>query len=169
MNGESVNSREPGQLKEAGQFIISQKPKVAAFTYESIPLVQSGDVAAAHWFVGAMMYVSQDPENLAYVIPEEGATMYQEDICVLKSAPNKDNAKKFLEFYLRPEIAALNATQQMNGTPNRAARELLPPELKNNPNINPPPEVMGRLQIFEDLGADLKQYDRVWTKVLTAQ
>jgi len=28
---------------------------------------------------------------------------------------------------------------------------------------------MSRLQIFEDLGADLKLYDRIWTKVRTAQ
>ncbi len=57
---------------------------------------------------------------LAYVIPEEGATMYQEDICVLASAPNKDNAKKFLQFYLQPEISALNVQQQLNGTPQSA-------------------------------------------------
>ncbi len=169
VNGYSVNSHDKNELKKAEEFLLAQKPNVAAFTYDSIPLVQSGDVPAAHWFVGAMMYVLQDPENLAYVIPEEGATMYQEDICVLKTAPDKENAKKFLEFYLRPEIAALNAKQQMNGTPNKAALALLPPELKDNPAINPPPEVMAKLQILEDLGKSLKMYNRVWTKVLTAQ
>lgn len=169
MSGKSVNSRDPNDLKMAEEFLLAQKPNVAAFTYDSIPLVISGDVPAAHWYVGAMMYVLQDPENLAYVIPEEGATVYQEDICVLKAAPNKENAKKFLEFYLRPEIPALNTIQQMNGTANNAARELLPPELKNNPAINPPPEVWAKLQILEDLGEDLKMYNRVWTKVLTAQ
>jgi len=169
VNGKSVNTGDRAELEAARDFLIERKPNVSAFTYDSVPLVQSGDVAAAHWYVGAMMYVMEDPENLGYVIPEEGATMYQEDICVLASAPNKDNAKLFMEFYLRPEIAALNASQQMNGTPNMAARELLPDEIKNNAAINPPPEVMKKLQIFEDLGANLKKYDRVWTKVLTAQ
>ena len=70
---------------------------------------------------------------------------------------------------MQPEVAALNIEQQMNGTPNVPARALLPDRLKNNVNINPPANVMNRLQIFEDLGADLKKYDRVWTNVRTAQ
>ncbi|MGY2498582.1 extracellular solute-binding protein, partial [Klebsiella pneumoniae] len=115
----------------------------------------------SHYFVGAMMYVKQDPQNLAYVIPKEGATMYQEDMCVLKSAPNKANAKRFMSFFLQPEIAALNTAQQMNGTPNKEALKLLPAELRDNPQVNPPAEVMAKLQIFEDLGKGLRQYDRV--------
>lgn len=167
--GKSVNTASKDDLKSAQAYLLERKPRVTAFTYDAVPLVQSGDVAAAHYYVGAMLYVMEEPDKLGFVIPEEGATMYQEDICVLKSAPNKDNAKKFLEFYLQPEVAALNALQQMNGTPNIEARKLLPDHLKNNENINPPAEVMARLQIFEDLGSDLKKYDRVWTKVRTAQ
>ena len=169
MNGKSVNSRNPADLKAAQEFLLAQKPKVSAFTYDSPPLVVSGDVAAAHFFVGANIWVNDDPEKLAYVIPAEGATMYQENICILESAPNKENAKKFLEFYLRPEIAALNVSQQMNGTANVPARELTPDHIKNNPTINVPADAMGRLQIFEDLGKELKMYDRIWTRVRTAQ
>ncbi len=169
VNGKSVNSGDKADLKLAEKYLLERKSKVAAFTYDSIPMVQSGDVAAAHFFVGAMYYVLEEPDKLGFVIPEEGATMYQEDICVLKTAPNKGNAKKFMEFYLQPEVAALNIEQQMNGTPNVPARALLPDRLKNNVNINPPADVMERLQIFEDLGNDLKKFDRVWTKVRTAQ
>lgn len=169
VNGYSVNSRNPDELKEAQAFLLEQKPKVSAFTYDSPPLVISGDVAAAHFFVGANIWVKENPDELAYVIPEEGATMYQEDICILKDAPNKENAKKFLGFYLNPEIPALNMAQQMNGSANVPARALAPDYIKDNPNITVPDDVMQRLQIFEDLGKDLKMYDRVWTKVRTAQ
>ena len=84
---------------------------------------------------------------------------------MLKTAPNKENALKFMEFMLRPDIAALNATMLTNGPVNLAAIELLPPELKNSPAINPPLEVRAKLQIFEDLGSDLKAYDRAWSRV----
>jgi spermidine/putrescine transport system substrate-binding protein len=169
MNGKSVNSADPDDLQAALDFLLERKSKVSAFTYDSPPLVISGDVAAAHWYVGANIWVKEDPENLAYVIPAEGATMYQEDICVLKSAPNKENAKKFLEFYLNPEVPALNMAQQMNGSANIPARDLAPDYIKDNPNINVPDDVMTRLHIFEDLGPALKKYDRVWTKFRTAQ
>ena len=39
--------------------------------------------------------------------------------------------------------------------------------MRTNVNINPPAAVKAKLQIFEDLGPDLKVYDRAWTKVKT--
>jgi spermidine/putrescine transport system substrate-binding protein len=169
LNGHSVNSADSEELQEAAQTIIDMKPYVAAFTYDSRPMVKSGDVAAAHTFIGAMIDVFEDPERMGFVIPEEGATMYQENICVLKTAPNKDNAIKFLQFYTRPEIPALNVAQQMNGTANVPARSLTPDQIKNSKEINPTPETMQRLQIFEDLGGSIRQVDRVWTRIKTAQ
>ena len=148
-NGHSVNTTDGAALKQAEAWLLERKDKISAFSYDIVSLVQSGDIAAAHWYVGATLYTLQEPDKLGFVIPEEGATMYQEDICVLKTAPNKD--------------------QQVNGTANMPARDLLSPELKANPNTNPPPEVIAKLQIFEDLGDGLRKYNRVWTKVRTAQ
>jgi spermidine/putrescine transport system substrate-binding protein len=169
MGGHSVNSRDPEQLKQAQELILAHKPNVSTFSYDTPPMVISGEIAAAHQFVGSNIWVRDNPAELAYVIPAEGATMYQEDICILKSAPNKENAKKFLEFYLQPEIAALNVSQQMNGTPNIPARALAPDYIKNDPNITVPDDVLARLQMFEDLGPDLKLYDRIWTRIRTAE
>ncbi|MGX9417865.1 polyamine ABC transporter substrate-binding protein [Vibrio sp. WJH972] len=163
----SVNSTDRDDLTLAKDYIIEQKPNVSSFTYDSIPLVKSGDLAAAQWYVGAMLYVQESPEELAYVIPKEGATMYQENMCVLKSAPNKANAVKFLEFFTQPEIAAMNAIQQTNGTANKDAIALLPDELRNNKMINPPEDVRAKLQIFEELGKGTKLYDRIWTQIRT--
>jgi spermidine/putrescine transport system substrate-binding protein len=169
LNGHSVNSTDPDELKQAAETIIAMKPYVAAFTYETRPMVEAGDVAAGHFFIGAMVDVFREPEKLGYVIPEEGGTMYQENICVLKTAPNKENAIKFLEFYTQPEVAALNIEQQTNGTANVPARSMTPDHIKNSKEINPPPETMKRLQIFVDLGADIRKFDRVWTTIKTAE
>ncbi|KJS10549.1 MAG: ABC transporter substrate-binding protein [Hoeflea sp. BRH_c9] len=169
LDGKSVNSTDPDELQAAAQTIIDMKPYVAAFTYEARPMVEAGDVAAGHFFVGAMVDVLREPEKLGYIIPVEGATMYQEDICVLKSAPNKENAKKFLEFYTQPEVAALNIAQQTNGTPNVQARSLTPENIRNSTEINPTDETMKRLEIFVDIGKDVRKLDRVWTQIKTAQ
>jgi len=168
MNGTSVNSVDEDEVVAAADYIIDRIDKISAFTYDSIPLVQSGDVAAAHWYVGANIFVSQMPDVLAYIIPKEGATVYQEDICVLKNAPNKENAIKFLEFYLNPEIAALNVEQQMNGTANVPALEFIPEEIAQNETLYPPEDVMDMLQIFHDLGGDIRLYAREWRRVKSA-
>lgn len=165
MNGKSVNSRDPADVKQAEEFVLKHKPNVAAFRYDVVPLLESGDMGASHWYVGAVFYVNKKPDELAFIIPEEGATVYQENLCMLKTAPNKENALKFMEYLTRPEISALNTTMLTNGSVNKPAMELLPAEVKNHPAINPPPEVRAKLQIFEDLGADLKVYDRAWSRV----
>jgi len=169
LNGTSVNSTDEAEVVAAAKVIKDNLKNVSAFSYDSIPLVISGDVAAAQWYVGANIFVQQNPDVLGYIIPKEGATMYQEDMCVLKSAPNKANAKKFMEFYLKPEIAALNVKQQMNGTPNIPAQKLIPKSISGNPTIYPPADVLSKLQIFVDLGQDLKLYNREWTAIKTAQ
>jgi spermidine/putrescine transport system substrate-binding protein len=168
MTGASVNATDPAEVQAAADYVIGHKDKVTAFTYESMALIASGDLAAAHYFVGGNVFFTETP-NVKYVIPAEGATMYQENICVLQDAPNKEAAQRFLEFYLRPEIAALNVAQQFNGTPNIPANELTPEFIRSNPNINVPAETMARLQIFEDLGPALRVYDRAWSAIRTAQ
>ncbi len=59
----------------------------------------------------------------------------------------------------------MNSTMLTNGSVNVKAVELLPDDLKNHPAINPPADVRAKLQIFEDLGPDLKIYDRAWSRV----
>ena len=168
MNGTSVNSVDPAEVQAAADYVVAHKAAVSAFTYEVPPMLTSGDLAAGQFFVGGNVFFTETP-NIKYIIPAEGGTMYQENICVLGSAPNKDNAKKFMEFYLRPEIAALNVAQQYNGTPNTPANDLTPEAIKANPAINVDAATLTRLQIFEDIGAGLKLYDRAWNTIRTAQ
>ena len=93
--------------------------------------------------------------------------MYQENLCLLANAPNADNARLFMEFMLRPEIAAQNAVRLTNGPVNLVAIDLLPEELQSNASINPSPEVRAQLQIFEDVGRDLRLYTRAWDRIKT--
>jgi spermidine/putrescine transport system substrate-binding protein len=168
VNGYSVNSTDPAEIKAATDWLVAHKGDISAFTYAVPGLLMSGDVAAVHFFVGLAGAITED-DNLQYVIPSEGATMYEEAMCVLKSAPNKEAAKKFMEFMLRPEISVMNTDQQFNGSVNIPARDLVADVIKNDPSINVGAADMQRLQMFEDVGAALKAYDRAWNTIRTAQ
>lgn len=167
MNGHSVNSQDPDEIAAAEAFIMEQKSNIGAFRYDVIPLVTSGDMAASHYYVGAVLNVNQNPDLLGFVIPEEGATMYQEDVCLLASAPNPENAKLFMEFLMRPEVSAMNTERLTNGSVNTAAIDLLPDELKQHPAVNPPAEVRAKLQIFDDVERALRLYSRAWDRIKT--
>jgi spermidine/putrescine transport system substrate-binding protein len=58
---------------------------------------------------------------------------------------------------------------RQHGTPNIPANELTPEAIRANPAINVGAETLARLQIFEDIGAGLKFYDRAWNTIRTAQ
>ncbi|MEP1767580.1 MAG: spermidine/putrescine ABC transporter substrate-binding protein [Sulfitobacter sp.] len=167
-NGFSVNTQDPAEIEIATNWLVEHKPDVSAFTYAFPPLLSGGDVAAGQFFVGFSIATVAD-DNLQYVIPSEGATMFEEAMCVLESAPNKDAARKFMEFMLRPEIAALNTNQQFNGSVNIPARELISDVIKNDPNINVSGETLERLQMFGDIGTAVKLYDRAWNTIQIAE
>ena len=102
------------------------------------------------------------------MIPTEGASLYEEAMCVLDSAPNKAAARQFMEFMLRPDISVKNTNQQFNGSVNIPARALVADAIKANPNVNVDTATMARLQMFEDVGAALKAYDRAWNSIRTS-
>ncbi len=167
MNGHSVNTGNQKEIDAAEAFILKHKPNIGAFRYDIIPLVTAGDMAASHYYVGAVLNANQNPDKLGFVIPEEGGTMYQEDICMLKTAPNKENALRFLEYIMRPDVSVMNTIRLTNGSVNNAAIPMLPNELKNHPAVNPPAAVRAKLQIFDDLGKNLKKYNRAWNRIKT--
>jgi spermidine/putrescine-binding protein len=47
-----------------------------------------------------------ESENLVYVIPGDVSTIWQDNNCIPKGAPSKYTAEVFIDFLLRPEIAA---------------------------------------------------------------
>lgn len=168
VNGKSVNAADPADIKEAADWLVARKGDVSAFTYAVPGLYLSGDIAAAQFYVGLAGAITED-DNLQYVIPSEGATMYEEAMCVLNSAPNKAAAVKFMEFMLRPEISVMNTNQQFNGSVNIPARELVADVIKSDPNINVPADMLANLQMFEYVGTALKAYDRAWNTIRTAE
>ena len=163
-NGYSVNTTNAAEIKVATDYILARKDAISAFTYASPGLIMGGDIAAAQFFVG-FTQGSMTTDNIKYMLPEDGTSLYQEDICMLKSAPNKDNAKAFMEFMLIPENAALNVELLYNGSPNMAALEFIPDNIKNDPSITVPAGKLSQLHIFEDVGKALKLYDRAWNTI----
>ena len=167
-NGYSVNTTDPTEIKTATDWLIERKGAVSAFTYSMPGLFLSGDIAAGQFFVGLAGAIAED-DNLQYVIPSDGATLYEEAMCVLESAPNKEAARQFMEFMLRPDISVKNTNQQFNGSVNIPARDLVADIIKANPNVNVSVDTMSRLEMFEDVGKALKAYDRAWNTIRNAE
>ena len=79
--------------------------------------------------------------DLRYTIPKEGSGLWVDGVYMPSDAPHKDNAYLFLNFLMRPDIAADIAKEVGYANSNKASRELMSAEMLNNPAIYPNEDV----------------------------
>lgn len=166
-NGFPINSTDPKQLAKARDTILAAKPYWAAMLTDGIgDKVINGDFVVAQWWSGtAVQTMDTKPDDIGYEIPKEGTNGFQEDMCLLASAPNVDSAKQFFEYMMRPEVNAKNTDWLRGWSTNKAALPLIDPKLTSNTSIYPNDEVFKRLQLLQDVGEKITLYDKVWTDV----
>ena len=78
--------------------------------------------------------------DLRYTIPKEGSGLWVDGLLMPSDAPHKDNAYLFLNFLMRPDIAADIAIEVGYANSNKASREFMSAEMLNNPAIYPDEE-----------------------------
>ena len=76
-------------------------------------------------------------------------------------APHPDNAHRFLDYILRPEVIAAISNAVSYPNPNQAATPLVASEIRDDPGIYPPDSV--RRLFYLDLPAP-RPYERLRTR-----
>ncbi|HLA97983.1 MAG TPA: spermidine/putrescine ABC transporter substrate-binding protein [Anaerolineales bacterium] len=171
--GYGINDTDPGHLEEAKNLLVEQSECVKAYDSQTNDdLIVSGEVLIAHIWTGDAI-LAGDPESggregIVYLIPREGCTIWQDNLAIPVSAPNKYTAMVFINYLSDPEIAAQNAEWVGYGTPNEAAKDFIDREILEDEGIYPPDDIAERLQWIEDVGDALELYDRMWTEFKAA-
>lgn len=167
LNGADMNSRNDADIEAAKEKLIEQKPLVLAYTGDEIKdKMISGEAALAVCYSGdAITMIDQNPD-LDYIIPSEGSNVWFDNMCVLKDAPQKELAEKFINFMCSKEIAAENREYINYSTPQKQVLESLPEEIKNDEKMYPTEETLARCVIYNDLGDMAGKYDEFWTKIM---
>jgi putrescine transport system substrate-binding protein len=75
--------------------------------------------------------------DLRYTMPKEGSGLWIDGLYIPADAPHTDNAYLFINFLMRPDIAAEIANEVWYANANKGAREFMIPELLDNPAIYP--------------------------------
>ena len=171
--GYSINDIDPAHLEEAKNLLIEQSKCIKAYDSQTNDdLIISGETVLGHIWTGDALLAS-DPETggkdgIEYVIPDEGCTIWQDNMMVPVGAPNAYTAMVFMNYTQYPEIAAQNAEWVGYATPNAASKEFIDPEMLENEGVYPTAEVSARLQWIEDVGNAYELYDRIWTEFKAA-
>lgn len=165
-NGLSFNCVEEGKIKSAVADLIQQKPLTMCYTSDQV-IVQlaSGDSWLSLVYSGDAYQARRENQDIKYIIPEGGTSIWLDNFCIPKGAPHVDNAYKWINFMLEPEVAAATASYTRYATPNQAAFKLLAPEMTSDKNLYPAADVMAKCEELADIGSGIFLYDRLWTEL----
>jgi spermidine/putrescine-binding protein len=164
--GQSMNSTDKQVIEAAKAQLLRQKPLVKIYTSDHYDqLLASGEVVLAHGWGGPIARAMAERPSIRYVVPKEGATLWADCLVVLRTAPQRDLAMRFIDFLMEPEIAARTSERLKFASASRGAREHVSEATRNNPAIYPPADQLERLEWMRDVGPAIRLYDRAWTEL----
>jgi spermidine/putrescine transport system substrate-binding protein len=111
----------------------------------------SGSLWACVAYSGDVVQLKADNPKLEFLIPEEGALLWSDNMLIPKRARQPYGAETWMNYFLDPEVAAKNAAAINFVTPVKGAREVLErtdPKLAANELIFPSDATLAKLHPY---------------------
>jgi spermidine/putrescine transport system substrate-binding protein len=168
--GYSLNSENPLELDAALERLLELKK--AAFFVEveaasAVPRLLSGEAVILHGWAEDHQVAHAENPAVTYVLPEEGTAFWGDNFVIPASSPHPYTAEVFINFLLRPEISAQIVNEKKYATANEVAHPLIKPEIRDDPVIFPPVEMLRRAYFYTPLSPEGETlYRLVWERFL---
>jgi spermidine/putrescine transport system substrate-binding protein len=164
--GFPFDSIDPRQLQAAKAKAIEQKRLLRAYLNAEVrDQLVAGDVLEAQIWSTTAAQAMHANANLGFVYPQEGFPLYCDCVSILRESSRYQLAHEFLDFLLRPDIAAANAQAAATATPNGRAQAMLP----RDPVLYPDDRTYARGVWPPALPAAAQRYrDQLWTEIKSA-
>ena len=171
--GYDKNSTDPAQLEEAKVKLSELMPSVKLFDSDNPKqALLAGEVWLGQTWNGEASIAHGENEAIQYVFPEEGCTIWIDNLAVPKSAAHLDAAHTFLNFVLDGKNSVLITKEFPYSNPNTAALEELKIEdaamydsYMGFSATNPSTEDLQKTAAIKDIGEATSLWDRIWTEV----
>lgn len=169
-NGYSINTTDDEALAKAKETVIRWKKNIAKFDNEQYKNgLASGEFFLTLGYSGDIKLVQDENEDVQFLVPEEGSTLSMDDMVIPVNAKQPDLAHAFINAVLEPANAAELVQEIYYLTPNLGGYELLPEEFRSDPIFFPPQEVISKLEMIDDLGADTEKFTKLWDEIKAAE
>ncbi len=159
-------STDRDQLKALDDLLQSSKQHWASFGSDiAKDVMVSGDAAAGMLYNGFSAKGRAEGANIEYAYPKQGYVVWMDNVVLLKDAPNRDNAIKFMDFMLVPENIAAVTNYARYAAGVTGAGEFTDPELASQPESAPPADAPAGAFIAVCDQATQEVYDQIWTRL----
>jgi putrescine transport system substrate-binding protein len=139
--GKDAYSNDPADYKAATEMLFKVRKDVRLFSATMIDDVAGGKACAVvGWSGDINIAAGRAKENgskdvIEALLPSTGALLFADTMALTKDAKHPNNAHAFIDFYLRPENAALVTNTMSYPTANKAAIPQIKPEIAGNKTI----------------------------------
>lgn len=170
--GLDPDTEDPAVLEKAVELVSKVRPYIRQFHGSNyIAGLAAGDLCVAMGYSGDMQVATNRAKEagnsfvISYRIPKEGNFVWFDTLAIPSDAPNRGAAHAFINFMMKPEIAAAAANETGFATANKAALALVDEKIRSNPNYYPSPDSQKKFHLpkVKSEKAD-KMWQRAWNR-----
>jgi len=175
--GKDPNSENPEDLKAAEAALVKVRPYVRMIhSSQYIDSLANGELCIAVGWSGDILQAKSRAKEagqgveIAYRVPKEGTIVWFDMYAIPADAPHPDNAHAFINFMMKPEVAAANSNIVHYANGNAASLTLIDPAVRDDPGVYPPADV--RAKLFPNLAKSAEYtrlLNRAWTRFTTGK
>jgi putrescine transport system substrate-binding protein len=174
--GRPAYSNNPADYNDAAGMLQKVRQHIGLFSYNGyIADLASGQICVALGYGGDFNNAAQRAKaagngvRIVAPLPPGGAQFGFESMLIPTDAPHPQNAHKWINFILRPEVQAEITNKVMFTSPNAAARKFVRPDVLGNLIAFPPDEYLAtKAQFYEVRHSDTRRtMTRLFTKFKT--
>ncbi len=167
--------------QKAVAWLQKGKPLVRQYYHQDyIQPLSRGDIWVSMAWSGDIFQANASGANLEFVVPEEGAPIWTDNMCIAKGAEHPLDAMTYMDFVYEPKIAAMLAEAINYITPVRSAKTFIEADaakatgsdkaslqqLASSPLIFPPQDELSRLHYYRVLTqAELKTWNAMFEPI----
>ena len=175
--GLNPNSSNPKDLEKASELIGKIRPLVRKFhSSEYLNALASGEICLVVGWSGDIKQAqrraaeAKNGVEIGYSIPKEGAQMFFDNLAIPKDAVHASEAHAFIDYLLRPEVAAKNSNFIAYANGNSASQKFIDKAVLDDKSVYPDSSTMSRLYTVKARDQKSQRViNRIWTKIKTGR
>lgn len=167
--GNSYNTKDITQIEQAFQKLRELMPAIANFTTDAWrdPL-SSGDLMMCMAFSGDAISLARQDPNIKYILPNSGTSIWTDTMAIPRGASNIEGAHAWINYVMKPEVAAKISDSNSFGTTNKFAKSMIPDDLKAIKALEPTEAIISKSDRITKLDPEVLQiYEGFWTRLTT--
>jgi putrescine transport system substrate-binding protein len=175
--GLDPNTTKQADLEKAAELMMKIRPYVRKFhSSEYLTALATGEICLVVGWSGDIKQSQKRAEeakrgvDVGYAIPKEGAQMWFDNFAIPKDARHPAEAHEFINYMLRPDVAAKNSNFISYANGNLASQKLIDKAVLDDKAVYPDDATMKKLYTINAHDAKTQRaMNRLWTRIKTGR